>query len=271
MGMLGPYPNLVDQVCDYPLPDTSGPEFDIKTSKKEQELASRSTLSSRVQYAHTFKNHHNMLCNLSNTLDTLNDYYGVESEEAKVIGREAFLQVDHPYYIRGNSDFVRDTLSNRNYPHWLGKKSGNIYKSTKALGVIWDYVEEKIRSVQRHNQENFSDKSEANSFIMNHIRKIEIKAGTDKTAEDYLMKLRSKMRSAAVQYNSELNKYLDENSSRRDEDNAEFRKCLRKNCCMRDEVDKDTWDWMKSSHEFWRKKLFKSIDYDNINLAAAIL
>merc|ERR1711933_12426 len=147
----------------------------------------------------------------------------------------------------------RDTLSNRKYPHWFGKKSGIIYKSTKALGVIWDYVEEKIRSVQQHNKENFSDKSEVNSFIMNHIRKIEIKAESDKAAEDYLNKLRSKMRNAAVQYNSE------------------FSKCLGENSFIRDEFDKDTWNWMKSRHEFWRKKLFKSIDYDNINLAAAVL
>merc|ERR1740121_1335236 len=70
---------------------------------------------------------------------------------------------------------------------------------------------------------------------------------------------------AAVQYNLELNNYLNENGSRRDEDNAEFSKYLRNG------NDKDTWNWMKSRHDFWRKELFKSIDYDDISLAAAIL
>merc|ERR1711920_1037914 len=88
-------PVLTEQINDHPAPITCSQEFQIEKSDKEEELAFRSSILDRVSFAWNFRRHQERLGILSNTLDSVLDYCGFDSLEAKAIGRETFLQVDH--------------------------------------------------------------------------------------------------------------------------------------------------------------------------------
>lgn len=86
-------PLLTEQIFDCPPPITSSPDYEIKKSDKESEFAFQSKLMDRVLFSWNFRYHQGTLGILSNTLDSSLDSLGFDSEEAKIIGREAFLQV----------------------------------------------------------------------------------------------------------------------------------------------------------------------------------
>lgn len=86
-------PLLTEQVNDCPPPITNTPDYEIIKSIKESELAFRSTMYDRVSFSWNFRLHQTTLGVMSNTLDATLDSLGFNSEEAKIIGRESFLQV----------------------------------------------------------------------------------------------------------------------------------------------------------------------------------
>lgn len=163
-------------------------------------------------------------------------------------------KVDHPYRSREIPTNIKKNLSNVKEPHWKGFKT-NIFKSDKALGIIWDYVEEKINSVRNHNNQNFARKAEANGFIMYHIQKKvdSLKATNDQKGAEDLINLRGTMKKAAMQYYADMHQYL----------KAHPRKD--------DEFDPLYWNWLKGRHDFWRKRLFSNIFDEELTLAAAVL
>lgn len=249
-------PILTDQVCDCSPPNTSSPDYQIQKSDKESELAFKSKIFDRVAFSWNFRHHQVRLGILSNKLDSVLDSIGFDSEEANIIGREAFLQVDHPYQIRKVPDNISKKISHIKEPHWRGFKV-NTYKSNKALGILWDYVEEKIKSVLSHNKQNFTgEKAEINSYIVDQIDKRinHIKKNNDQNGAAHLLRLRQKMKNAAEQYNREVSNYLKENGQKAD-----------------DEFDCLFWNWLKERHEFWRHELFKGAYGDDMSLSAAVL
>ena len=139
-------------------------------------------------------------------------------------------------------------------PHWRGFKE-NIYKSQKALGIIWDYIEDKINSVRDHNKQNFTVKAEANPHIIYHIhKKVDyLKNTNDHKGAEQLISLRVAMKQAAMQYYRDMHHYLKENPSETDE------------------FDPLYWSWLKGRHDFWRKKLFNNKFDEDLTLAAAVL
>ena len=86
-------PLLTEQICDCPPSITTSSDYEIKKSNKESELAFNSKIIDRVLFSWNFRYHQGALGMMSNTLDSSLDSLGFDSEEAKIIGREAFLQV----------------------------------------------------------------------------------------------------------------------------------------------------------------------------------
>ena len=163
-------------------------------------------------------------------------------------------KVDHPYQKREILGGIKKNLGNMKEPHWKGFKK-NIYKSDKALGIIWIYVEEKINSARDHNNQNFARKAEANKYIMYHIhKKVDyLKAINNQKGAEDLINLRGIMKKAAMQYYSDMHQYL----------TAHPRKEYG--------FDPLYWNWLKGRRDFWRKRLFSNIFDEELTLAAAVL
>jgi RNA dependent RNA polymerase len=119
----------------------------------EATLASDATLVERVKFARHFKKHQRQLGILANILDSamdLDDYN--QSREVDDIARQAFLQVDHPYRLCELKCETSDFIASRKQPHWALNQSltddqehDKAYRSTKALGRLWDHVEATIK------------------------------------------------------------------------------------------------------------------------------
>ena len=162
--------------------------------------------------------------------------------------------MDHPYIKRKIPDNIEEKMKGIKEPHWKGFKQ-NTYKSQKALGIIWDYVEDKIKSVREHNNHNYTDKSEANPHIMNQIQKRvdKINETKDVVSGEQFINLRNTMREAARRYYNDIHLYLKENPPKDDE------------------FDPIYWNWLKGRHHFWRKKLLGDKHDEELILAAAVL
>jgi hypothetical protein len=67
----------------------------VKESRIETTLACEASEETRINFARHFRVHQRNLGILSNSLDKVNDVYGVDSNEANEIGKQAFLQVSY--------------------------------------------------------------------------------------------------------------------------------------------------------------------------------
>ena len=118
----------------------------------EAKLASDATLVERLKFARHFKKHQTQLGFLTITLNMvmdMDDYN--QSREVDDIARQAFLQVDHPYQLCELKCETFDFIASRKEPHWALNQAlyddqtcDKVYRSTKALGRLWDHVEAKI-------------------------------------------------------------------------------------------------------------------------------
>lgn len=112
-------------------------------------------------------------------LDRIIDLCGFDSEEAKALGKECFLQVDHPYNLCKVPSEIEDKLERDNRkPLWMG---GNVSKS--ALSGIYTHVR------KQYIEKIAPEITTPNNHIMAIIEKA-------KTTRDvpFLVKLRTTMR-----------------------------------------------------------------------------
>jgi hypothetical protein len=173
--------------------------------QSEHRLVVESSLIHRIKFARHFKNHPWQLRYLATTLDKAMDMFDDFSTSPQVddIARQAFLQVDHPYQLCALKLVTTDFLSTHKRPHWslnqalhAGEEHDKAYRSEKAMGFLWDYVEKKIqRAVSYANSNNVPN---------THILEL---ADTACTRSDY-SELKSKTRKASAAYNAELKELM---------------------------------------------------------------
>ena len=176
----------------------------------ELQLVINASLVHRIKFARHFKNHQRQLGYLATTLDSVMDMFDdfSKSSVADDIARQAFLQVDHPYQLCSLKLVTKEFLSCQKQPHWVqnptlraGEQHVNVYRSEKALGLLWDYVEKKIEQAVSHVNDNEAPNT--------HILEL---ADTACNRSEFT-ELKSKMRKAANDYNSELKKLMSAKAS----------------------------------------------------------
>jgi len=140
---------LVSQVSGAEPVNTTGPDFQLKPSDDECQRADSTTVLDKLKYARHFKKHQSHLGIMANLLNSVMDKFGANSTVALKVGTKAFLQVDHPYRRCVLDEETRGIVDRIGSPHWTEKASGSsgTYKSSKALGELWTYVEDKIQAV----------------------------------------------------------------------------------------------------------------------------
>ena len=183
-------PDLVEQVV--PAEPATRPDPPPKV-QAEQLLVDDATLIHRIKFARHFKYHQRQLEILSTKLDIAMDMFDDFSKSPEVddIARQAFLQVDHPYQLCAMKLVTKDYLSSRKKPHWSlhdDEQHDKAYQSQKAMGLLWDYVDNKIERAVLHG----IGKEIPNAYILEL-------ADTACTRPDF-SELTSKMRKAANDY-----------------------------------------------------------------------
>mmetsp|Transcript_9301 Transcript_9301/g.13817 ORF Transcript_9301/g.13817 Transcript_9301/m.13817 type:complete len:977 (+) Transcript_9301:369-3299(+) len=249
--------HLCQLVKDYPAQDTTTPEFIVQKSQQEKALACRVSLKQRAEFALHYRYHQTQLGKLSTTLDSVMDRFGVDSPEAITVATQAFLQVDHPYKlceIKQDHDHYLSGGSLKS-PHWLGKTSGcGSYTSSKALGVLYDYIQSKIDSAVTTCDGDGRRTTRLNPYIMSIINKATQKELSDVGIKVKLMELRKKMSSAITTFYSENKKFTETMPGKKDDDVGMV------------------MEWMKCQYRRWREELIDCEEGEDArNLASAIL
>lgn len=245
--------SLVNQVSIIQPVDTTQAQFTIEKSQSEQKLASVANLRDRLRYARHFRGHHNNLCDLSTTLDLTNDFYGIESPESTMLSTQAFLQVDHPYKLCEIPQSYKTKFNlftgELQHPHWKKNKNALLkrYKSKRALGILWDYMEDKIQSIHKSNEEKNTNEKSLNPHILSLIEIMERKC-----LHDELRELREKMKAAVLAYNRKVYEYLSDTRG----------KCEAEN---RTEINA----WLKREHMQWRRKLIDTLESEDEKMRSA--
>ena len=171
----------------------------LPKDQAELRLLVHASWKDRVKFARHFKNHQRQLGYLATKLDGAMDMFDDFSKSPVIddLARQAFLQVDHPYQLCAPKSFTTDYLSSQKEPHWFrnealhaGEEHAKVYRSEKAMGFLWDYVEKKIERAVSHGN--------GNEVPNTHILEL---ADTACTRSDFT-ELKSKMRRAANAYYS---------------------------------------------------------------------
>jgi RNA dependent RNA polymerase len=201
-------PELVNQVSGSPPPIRPAmPE----AHAKERILAAASTLRERIKFARHFKFHQQQLGCLANTLDsaidTVDDF--TTCPAIVDIASQAFLQVDHPYQLCMPKAEAADFLRSQKQPHWsldqalvAGEEHERAYKSGRALGRLWDYVQEKIEKAVSLGVETPNV----------HIMQI-AETAQSKLDPNLYRSMKASMRSAAVRYKLEMKAMIEARAS----------------------------------------------------------
>jgi RNA dependent RNA polymerase len=201
-------PDLVKQVSNSPPPIRPAiPD----AHSKESISAAASTLRERIKFARHFKFHQQQLGCLANTLDsaidTVDDFTSCPA--IVDIACQAFLQVDHPYQLCMPKAEAADFLRSQKQPHWSldqalgeGEEHERAYKSKRALGRLWDYVQEKIERAVSLGSES------PNVHIMQLAE-----SAQSKLEPNLYSSTRSTMRSAAVRYKLEIKAMIEAKTS----------------------------------------------------------
>ena len=196
-------PALVEQVAD--AEPALRPDLPEK-HPKENGLATDVTVVDRIKFARHFKYHQRQLGYLANTLDRAMDMFEDYSASPEVtdIARQSFLQVDHPYQLCAPKLETANVLEGYKQPHWAENKAiaddeqpDKVYKSTKALGKLWDYVERKIELAVSHGI------VKPNSHILELVD-----TACERMTLDRLAALKLEMRSAVIRYKLEIKELI---------------------------------------------------------------
>jgi hypothetical protein len=188
---------LVERVTEAkPAPRPAPLEVHIAETTRAHEA----TMAERVKLARHYKHHQRQLGVLANTLDSCLDQFDCWSD-IEDVSEQAFLQVDHPYQLCEIKSETRDKINELKQPQWAvdkliqdGEVHAKVYKSTKAMGRLFDYVEGKIESAIS------PGRIEPDPQILELAR-----------GHDFPEESREKMRTAAVQYRTSMYDMLQRN------------------------------------------------------------
>jgi hypothetical protein len=248
-------PKLVDHVKDLEAEDTATKDFAIRKSapgENEQRLHALASQENRVKFSLHKRKHQHQLGRLSNLLDKTIDIHGLRDIHglAKAVGTQGFLQVDHPYYLCELQAAVKEILDRdpKEPPHWAPTSTNSGYRSSKALGRMWDHVENKIQAMT---QAPGSGNIQANEHIIAVVENAREKDAILVEA------LQVRMRAALKVYAQEMRTLVNR---------------LKATVCSEEERKKRTLNWIS---EYCRQQYTKLIQsesgVDGRNLAAAVL
>ena len=150
--------------------------------------------------------------------------------------------MDHPYVLcevdeDTEREFRIDTKGE--IPRWKSKsKTEKTYEKMTALGVLHDYMNEKLETMD----ELYGKENQRNKYVMELIRKEESKSNTR------VISLRGKLREIINQANKEVSEKLQASSGSKTESS-----------------------WYKDHYHQWRKKLFDVDSEDEKRLIASLL
>ena len=158
--------------------------------------------------------------------------------------------MDHPYYLCEIPATVGEALSqNPEMPHWAPTNEKKTYQSKKALGIIYDYVEEKIQRVLAMPD---TQASQPNKHIVALVEK-EQQANASRVCN-----MRKRMVTALAAYDVEMTKLrqrLEKIDVRREEDRKKI-----------------LYDWKAAYYCTQKRELITcEKGEDAKNLAAAVL
>jgi len=243
--------SVVEHICVCPPQPTE--HLIAKKSPEESKLSSDATLLDRIQLALHYKYHQSNLGKLSILLDKVLDTCGFESNIACHIGNKLFLQVDHPYYLQKLSDEIESEISGYSEPHWAKRKVSaysKFYQSTKALGGLWDYMEQQINNITKSKE---SKQGQKNEFILKIVKEYESKSIKSNKIDEVakLSHLRNKMKRALNEFRSELDSF---------QKVEDYKDSQKRNV------------WFSRKYASYNEQLITSEDgEDSRNLAAAVL
>jgi hypothetical protein len=250
-------PKLVDQVEDLEAEDTATKDFEIRKSvpgEKEQRLHAMASQGDRILFSLHKRKHQRQLGWLSNLLDKTIDIHGLRDtrELAKAVGTQGFLQVDHPYYLCELQATVEEKLNEdpKGPPHWAATdtSSAPCYRSSKALGRMWDHAENKIQTVAKSPGAGDSQANEHIIAVIDNAR--------DKDAS-LVAALQKQMQVAVEAYNREV---------------KTLQQRLKTTLCSEEEKKKRILNWISEySREQYKKLIQGQSSKDGMNLAAAVL
>lgn len=156
--------------------------------------------------------------------------------------------MDHPYYLCELQGPVAEKLNNLRLPHWAATSTNreHSYRSSKALGQIWDYAESKIQAMV---QPSDAGNLQANEHIIAIIEKAREKDASSVDA------LQEQMKAAVAKYSSEM---------------TTLQQKLK--LCREEERKKRMMDWISKYRDEQRTELIQcESDEVGKNLAAAVL
>jgi len=134
------------------------------------------------------------------------------------------------------------------HPHWKGEKArGSPYESTKALGVLWNYMEEKIKSI--HQEKENRSSNAYNPHIILHVQNMEAKG-----LHAELKKLRETMRNALLSYNTAMYQKKTE---------------MEESGKSQEMIDSELFAWLKKTHIYWRQQLISWREGEDSKMRAA--
>eukprot|EP00588_Corethron_pennatum_P026750 CAMPEP_0194318286 /NCGR_PEP_ID=MMETSP0171-20130528/14907_1 /TAXON_ID=218684 /ORGANISM="Corethron pennatum, Strain L29A3" /LENGTH=1087 /DNA_ID=CAMNT_0039075149 /DNA_START=655 /DNA_END=3915 /DNA_ORIENTATION=+ len=206
--------NLVNHISPSS-PTEKIPSLEKHSRQMEKAKDGKAGCLQMIKYVRNFKRHKNQLSTLSVTLDKVNDEFGVDSDEAKIVARKAFLQVDHPFQLQELSHDEKMRVNRGRphcgKPHWITtmwqdvkeKKDTYDYNSNKILGKIRDEIEKKRPSLE-------TGEGTRSKVISQYLWNERKKAAMDDKVERNLTVLRGKMKEALIKYNLDLNEKLKE-------------------------------------------------------------
>ena len=130
-------PELVHTISFEDGEATTGPKFRIVCSDEEHRLVEDSSTSDFLRFVRHFRTHQRQLGLLSNLLETVFNRKGIDDALSKAIGTEAFLQVDHPFFLRKLVGGVEREANRLIKPSW--KNTSLSRKSTSGRAVCKMY------------------------------------------------------------------------------------------------------------------------------------
>ena len=139
-------------------------------------------------------------------------------------------------------------MQNSAMPHWAATNASSTYRSQKALGLIYDHVEEKLQRVLATPD---TQGSQANTHIMALVKKAQ------ESNAAHVHDLRKRMESALATYDSEMSKLAQR---------------LKKTMLKEEDKKKLVYDWKASHYRAQQAELIENEEgKDGKDLAAAIL
>lgn len=246
--------DIVSHVCDYPAPDTSSELFQQpRDVYKERLMEWTEPQWSKLIITFTWHHRDDRMClaKLCNALDILRDHPKFGFDSTNEIARKAFIQVDNPHTKQWTRD-DEEKYKRLMQPHWCASLKGNkSYRSHKALGVLWDLLEEAGRK----------QKCEIEDEMNVHIRH-RIENAEGKNPKEVEM-IRTQMRQRLLDFNKSMRIKID-SSERGDEVGKRLNnnaiKCLYKHHRREIEDSYDHDDHVKVFAILYEQTYFKSRD-----------